>query len=220
MLAATHRDTDMHMILIGQYDSPFVRRVGIALMLYGLPFHHQPWSTFGDADQIRPYNPLHRVPTLVLGDGDVLIETLAILDYIDSLVPDDRRLAPMTEPQRHRVLKIAALAGGTADKAVSLFYEFRLHTQVSDVWASRCTTQILAALECLEADLCSRTTRHWFGERITHADVAVATTMRFLGEAHPQLIGKTNLPGLRAHAERMEALPAFQAISQPFVAPA
>ena len=54
------------MILIGQYDSPFVRRVGIALTLYELPFEHRPWSTFGDADKLRPYNPLTRVPTLVL----------------------------------------------------------------------------------------------------------------------------------------------------------
>ena len=69
------------MILIGQYDSPFVRRVGIALTLYGLPFEHRPWSIFADADQIRPYNPLTRVPTLVLDDGDVLIESHHILDY-------------------------------------------------------------------------------------------------------------------------------------------
>src|SRR5262249_34848211 len=60
------------MILIGQYDSPFVRRVGIALTLYGLPFEHRPWSTFSDAEKIRPYNPLTRVPTLVLDDGAVL----------------------------------------------------------------------------------------------------------------------------------------------------
>ena len=40
------------MILIGQYDSPFVRRVAIALRLYAMPFEHRPWSTFGDADKI------------------------------------------------------------------------------------------------------------------------------------------------------------------------
>ena len=78
------------MILIGQYDSPFVRRVGIALTLYGLPFSHQPWSTFSDADKLRPYNPLTRVPTLVLDSGETLIESHAILDYLDSLVPADR----------------------------------------------------------------------------------------------------------------------------------
>src|SRR4051794_9416041 len=71
------------MILIGQFDSPFVRRVGIALRLYDLPFEHRPWSTFGDADKIAPYNPLRRVPTLVLDDGEGLIERTAILDYFD-----------------------------------------------------------------------------------------------------------------------------------------
>jgi glutathione S-transferase len=66
------------MILIGQYDSPFVRRVGIALTLYDIAFEHRPWSTFGDAEKIRPYNPLGRVPTLVLDDGEALIESHCI----------------------------------------------------------------------------------------------------------------------------------------------
>src|ERR1700760_1684712 len=81
------------MFLIGQYDSPFVRRVAIALKLYGLPFDHKPWSTFGDADQIAPFNPLRRVPTLVLDSGESLIDSTAILDYLDELVGpegDDR----------------------------------------------------------------------------------------------------------------------------------
>src|SRR6187401_1598713 len=85
-------------ILIGQYDSPFVRRVGIAMTLYCLPFTQQPWSIFGDADRIRAYNPLVRVPTLVLDDGEVLIESHSILDYLDSLVPADRALFPAGEP--------------------------------------------------------------------------------------------------------------------------
>ena len=65
------------MILIGQYNSPFVRRVGIALHLYGMAFEHRPWSTFSDADRIAPFNPLRRVPTLVLDDGEALIESAA-----------------------------------------------------------------------------------------------------------------------------------------------
>ena len=66
------------MILIGQFDSPFVRRVAIALELYGLAYEHRPWSTFGDADKIAPYNPLRRVPTLVLDDGESLIENATL----------------------------------------------------------------------------------------------------------------------------------------------
>src|SRR5215210_771936 len=77
------RETEL--ILIGQYDSPFVRRVGIALRLYGHAYEHRPWSTFGDADRIAVLNPLQRVPTLVLDDGEVLIESGAILDHLDEL---------------------------------------------------------------------------------------------------------------------------------------
>src|SRR5258708_15668837 len=61
------------MILIGQYDSPFVRRVAIALRLYGLPFEHRPWSTFGDGDKIAPFNPLRRVPPPVPRRGAALL---------------------------------------------------------------------------------------------------------------------------------------------------
>ena len=207
------------LILIGQYDSPFVRRVGIAMTLYGLPFTQQPWSIFGDADKIRAYNPLVRVPTLVLDDGEVLIESHSILDYLDSLVPADRVLFPASEPARRQALKVAALATGLAEKGVSLFYEKRLHSQVSDVWVDRCRSQIAGALAALEADRAQRAGDYWFGDHIGHADIAVAAALRFLAEVHPGLVAKMPHPALGAHAARLEAMPVFRAISQPFIAP-
>jgi glutathione S-transferase len=208
------------MILIGQYDSPFVRRVGIALTLYGLPFSHRPWSAFSDANKLRPYNPLTRVPTLVLDTGEALIESHSILDYLDSLVPVERALFPQAEPARHQALKVAALATGLGDKAVSLFYEKRLHKEVSNVWVNRCRTQITAVLDALETDRASRATAYWFGDRIGHADIVVTTVLGFVAEAHPGLISLGDFPGLDAHAARLEALPVFQAIKQIFIPPA
>ena len=64
------------MQLIGQYDSPFVRRVGIALARYGVAFEHLPWSTFGDWQKFAHQNPLRRVPCLVLDSGEALIDML------------------------------------------------------------------------------------------------------------------------------------------------
>jgi glutathione S-transferase len=207
------------MILIGQYDSPFVRRVGIALTLYDLPFEHRPWSTFGDADKIRRYNPLTRVPTLVLDNGEVLIESHIILDYLDSLVPADRAMFPRAEPARHQVLKIAALATALGDKAVSLFYEKRLHREVSEVWVTRCRGQISGVLSVLEADRAGQAREYWFGDRIGHADIAVAAVLRFVAEAIPELVAIADYPSLSAYAARLEALPVFQKISQPFIPP-
>ncbi|MDU7520711.1 MAG: glutathione S-transferase N-terminal domain-containing protein [Roseomonas mucosa] len=74
------------MILIGQYDSPFVRRVAVALRLYRLGYEHQPWSTFGDAERLAAINPLRRVPVLLLDDGEALIESGAILDHLEAVV--------------------------------------------------------------------------------------------------------------------------------------
>jgi glutathione S-transferase len=207
------------MILIGQYDSPFVRRIGIALTLYGLPFTHKPWSTFGDADKIRPYNPLTRVPTLVLDNGEVLIESHAILDYLDSLVPEASAMFPKTEPARHQALKVASLATGLGDKAVSLFYEKRLHSHVSEVWVNRCRSQMTAVLAALETDRAGRASEYWFGNLIGHADIAVAAVLRFVAEAHPGLISMKDFPALSAHAARLEAMPVFQEIIQPFIPP-
>ncbi len=207
------------MILIGQYDSSFVRRVGIALTLYGLPFEHRPWSTFGDADAIRLFNPLTRVPTLVLDDGDALLESHVILDYLDSLMPVERRMFPVAEPARRRALKVAALATGLADKGVSLFYETHFHGRTSDAWVARCRLQMAGVLDALEADRADRATGYWFGEHIGHADIAVAVAIRHVMDAHPGLIDLPDYPALAAHASRLEALPVFRQVQQNFDPP-
>ncbi|MGL4974594.1 MAG: glutathione S-transferase family protein [Bosea sp. (in: a-proteobacteria)] len=207
------------MILIGQYDSPFVRRVGIALKLYGLPFTHQPWSTFGDFDKVQAHNPLVRVPTLVLDSGESLIETLAILDYLDGLMPPAQRLLPVQEPERHRAMKICALAGGIADKAVTLFYELRMHSQVSDAYVKRCSAQITAGLAELEKSFAFLAGRYWSGDKIGHADIAVAATLRFVKEAHAGRIDLSACPAVQQHAAKLEALPVFNEVAQAFIAP-
>jgi glutathione S-transferase len=203
------------MILIGQYDSPFVRRVAIALHHYGLAFEHRPWSVWGNAAQIAQYNPLRRVPTLLLDDGCALVETFAILDSIDELVPAERTLVPRSGTARRDILRIAALAGGVADKAVTLLYSALDLMQPSPMWSERCRTQIVESLAFLEAEHGARKSSYWFGETLSHADIALACSYRFTSEAHPGLITPDRLPNLSEHADRCEALPEFKAAYLP-----
>jgi glutathione S-transferase len=208
------------MILIGQYDSPFVRRVAIAVRLYGLAFEHRPWSTFGEGDKIAPYNPLRRVPTLVLDGGEALIESTAILDYLDEMVGPEKAMIAEKGPERRRGLRICALATGLGDKAVSLLYERVLRKdRQSKIWVERCEAQIGGVLDVLEKERAAITTPYWFGTRIGHADIAVACVLRFTGEAHPGLFNVARYPALSAHAARCEALPPFQEIVQPLAPP-
>jgi len=207
------------MFLIGQYDSPFVRRVAIALRLYGLAFEHRPWSTFGDAETIAPYNPLRRVPTLVLDDGEALIESTAILDFLDELVGAERAMIAERGPDRRHHLRICALGSGLADKAVSLIYERVLRKDQLRLWVERCEAQIDGVLAVLEQERAGVTTPYWFGDTIGHADIMVACALRFTGEAHPHLFDAARYPALAAHAARCEALPVFQEIVQPLAPP-
>lgn len=207
------------MNLIGQYDSPFVRRAALALRFYGIPFEHSPWSTFGDAEKIALYNPLMRVPTLVLDDGEVLIESNAILDYLDEIAGPSRALIPDCGHVRREVLHICALATGLGDKAVSLIYERVLRGEESGRWVKRCRTQIAAVLDHLEEDRARHKTRFWFGDSISHADIAVACVLRFTREAHAGLFDEARYSALARHANICEALQPFQDIVQPLAPP-
>ena len=74
-------------------------------------------------------------------------------------------------------------------------------------------------LEVLEKERASVASPYWFGDRIGHADIAVAFVLRFAGEAHPALLGAARYPALTAHAAACEALPVFQEIVQPLAPP-
>ncbi|HVH44672.1 MAG TPA: glutathione S-transferase C-terminal domain-containing protein [Labilithrix sp.] len=109
---------------------------------------------------------------------------------------------------------------GVADKAVSLLYEKRHHEVASATGLDRCRSQIEGAFASLESERAAQSTPFWFGERMGHADIAVAVALRFLTEAHPGLVALDRYPALQRHAAKHEALPVFERISQPIIPPA
>lgn len=142
------------MILVGQYDSPFVRRVAISLRVLGLPYEHDRRSVFGDFDSMRKTNPLGRIPSLILDDGEVLIDSTAILDHLDERVGPERALLPRSGPARREALRRIALACGVVDKiGGGRNYELMVRPGRYrwPAWLERVTTQGLGALEALNA---------------------------------------------------------------------
>ena len=111
------------MILVGQYDSPFVRRVAISLLVLEFPFEQDTRSVFADFDEMRRVNPLGRIPSLVLDSGETLIDSFAILDWLDREVGAERALVPQAGPARTRAMQIIALAAGAIEKFGAVNYE-------------------------------------------------------------------------------------------------
>ena len=208
------------MILIGMFDSPFVRRVAVTMELLGLRFEHRNWSVGRDADKIRQYNPLGRVPTLVLDDGETLIESAYILEYLDELAGEGRALLPRSGAGRRRGLQLMAIAAGAADKAVAHVYErmFRPEKMWHQPWLSRCQSQTESALRELEKALAGITAPGWLlGPELSQADITLTCCYTFVSEA----LGAdaARYPKLAAYAARCEQLPAFRKYRTPFFAP-
>src|SRR4051795_12057298 len=80
------------MMLVGVNRSPFTRRVAITLAVYGMPYEQLPFSGFNDRAEVRASNPLGRIPALILDDGEVLVDSGAIIDHLDEAFGRDRAL--------------------------------------------------------------------------------------------------------------------------------
>lgn len=210
------------MLLIGMYDSPYVRRVAVSLKLCGIAFEHGNWSVGADFERIRQYNPLVRVPTLVLDDGEVLLESSALLDYLDELVGPQRALLPRVGRERRTALKLMAIAVGAADKAREQVYEraFRPPEKRHEPWLARCRTQMHGGLAELERHAGERGSGRWLiGEHLTQADITTVCAFTFLTDALGLSARSAPYPALRALAGRCEALPEFQSTRAEFNVP-
>jgi glutathione S-transferase len=208
-------------ILIGMFDSPFVRRVAVSMNLLWMPFEHRNWSIGKDFELIRQFNPLGRVPALVQPDGATLIESAAILDFLDQSVGPERALLPHAGETRREALQIIAIAIGAAEKGVIQVYEtaFRPPEKRYRPWVERCHTQMHAALAELDR-LCQARADEWLiGDRITQADVTTACVYTFLSDALAINRNAIAYPGLSAIAARCEAMSEFSSVKAEWFAP-
>lgn len=209
------------MILIGMFDSPFVRRVAVSMNLLGMPFEHRNWSVGKDFELIRQFNPLGRVPALVQPDGDTLVESAAILDFLDEMAGPEYALLPRSGEPRREALRIIAIAVGGAEKGVLQVYEsaFRPPEKRYRPWVERCHTQTHAALAELDR-LCQVRGGEWLiGNRISQADITATCAYSFLSEALAINRDTVMYPALSAVAERCELMPEFRSVKADWFAP-
>jgi glutathione S-transferase len=197
------------MILVGQYDSPVTRRVAVALHHYGMPFTRDTRSIFGDAQAVSKISPLTRIPALVLDDGEVLIDSAAILDYLDEQA-GDAALIPGSGSARRLVLQMTALAQGTLEKVAAVVYERHFHSPEhrSTAWLDRCLGQARAGLDELTRRLAAP---YACGPTLSHADVMITTLIWYMQDRMGEVLSHTAHADLIRLAERCEDLPAFRA---------
>lgn len=198
------------MRLYGRYNSPYVRRVAITMRLYGLDYTHEGIIPFDEGKhRVARVNPIARVPVLELDDGECLVDSNAIIDYLDEIAGPERALTPRGGADRRRVLKYVAVELGIMDKLVAVLYErqFRPKEKWHHPWITACEAQIRDGFEWIDNEI----NGEWLiGDQMTQADVTLAVFWEFATRIRPRFFADFNCNDIDTVTEKLNSLPAFK----------
>ncbi|GLK90431.1 glutathione S-transferase [Pseudomonas turukhanskensis] len=194
------------MKLIGMLDSPYVRRVAIAMKVLKVGFVHESVSVFSSYEQFRQINPVVKAPTLVLVDGLVLMDSSLLLSFVDP----EGRLWPSNGAARARAFRLAGLALAACEKAVQVVYEHNLRPaeKLHEPWLQRVHGQLAAAWSELEREL-SRQPLSTDEAKLGQAEICIAVAWSFARMMVPALAQPDAYPALANFAQTLEQLPVF-----------
>jgi glutathione S-transferase len=209
-----------HATLVGQLDSPYVRRVAVSARLLGIGYEQKPWSVGADQARLRGVNPLGRVPAWIDGEGEVLVDSGQIVEHLDDLAGYGNTLMPGELRERLAVRQWLGLLTGVLDKGIAQVVErvFVPEEHRGTPWTQRCHEQLHSGLAEVERLCAVRGDAEWLAHRrITQADVTFACFLTYLRDALPLDLG--GYPAIAARLARIEALPEFRDTYTPFDAP-
>jgi len=166
------------MKLIGSHTSPFVRKVRIVLAEKKIEYDFVIDSPWLEGSKVPNINPLGKIPALVLDDDTPLFDSRVIVEYIDSVTPNNK-LIPAPSRERTEVKRWEALADGICDAAAAVFLETkRPPAQQSADWIARQRGKITRGLEFMAEELGEKP--FCMGTHLSLADIAVGAALGYL----------------------------------------
>ena len=195
------------MKLIGSLTSPYVRKVRIVLAEKKIEYDFEvesPWST---ESRIPDLNPLGKVPVLILDDSTALFDSRVIVEYIDSVAPNNK-LMPESNRERAEVKRWCAVADGICDAAASNFLEKkRPEVQQSAESMARQHEKVIRSLDYMSVQLGES---NWcMGTHFSLADVAAGCALGYLVFRFPEIDWREKHPNLARLYEKLMLRPAF-----------
>jgi glutathione S-transferase len=195
------------MKLIVSGNSPHARKVRIVLAEKRIEctlVEQSPWAADSD---IAQFNPLGKIPVLLLDDGTALYDSRVIVEYLDSVSPVNR-LIPEPTRQRIAVKRFEALADGICDAAMAIALEKKRSTrQQNAAWLTRQAQKTVLGVRELANELGERT---WCcGDAYSLADIAVGCALGYLELRRPEMDWRKEYPNLDRYAARLGKRPSF-----------
>lgn len=194
--------------------SPFVRKVMVCAHLSGqagriqwLDSSAHPVRRDG---RIAAHNPLAKVPTLVLDDGQALYDSRVVCEYIDSL--GSAGIFPAAGPARWTALTRQALGDGLLDAALLARYELTARPAEVQwpVWREALLTKVAACLQAIDA-IAPELATAAPGSPPTIGDIAIGCGLGYLDFRFPELDWRAGHAAAARWYAGFAQLPAMQA---------
>lgn len=197
------------MKLVIATPSPFARKARVALLEKRIAFETEidvPWNRDAAAPS---FNPLGKIPILVLDDGRVVHDSKVIVEYLETLGRPPR-LLPADPALRIVHKQIEATADGICDAVVLIVLErSRAPALQSADWSARQLRKVKAGTAALAAELGAN---EWFvGGEFGLADIAVGCMLGYLELRLPEFEWRTPHANLSAFAAGIFERPSFKA---------
>jgi glutathione S-transferase len=194
--------------LIASLTSPYVRKVRIALVEKKIEYQVIEASPWDAGNPVHEWNPLGKVPVLVLDDGTRLFDSRVIVEYLDTVSPVSR-LIPEPNRQRIAVKCWEALADGICDATQAMVLERRRPArQQNKAWIERQQQKVALGVAELARELEDKA---WCsGETYSLADIATGCALGYLDLRHAELDWRSDHANLTRLAEKLAKRPSFQ----------
>jgi glutathione S-transferase len=203
------------MILVYTPSSPFARKVCIVAHEKGLFDQLQlvECSSFADLERVQSFNPVGKIPVLVLDDGTALYDSTVICEYLDETGKGER-LTPASGMPRWLALRGQALADDMMAIAVGLTMEFRRPEAArSQPAIERSRRQLMKPLAAMEDDLAR------LPNTLAMTHISYASILGYLDFRHSDLPWRTSHPRLSSWFDAFSERPSMQATKPQNIAP-
>ncbi|WP_332855038.1 glutathione S-transferase N-terminal domain-containing protein [Duganella sp. S19_KUP01_CR8] len=197
------------MKLIGSLASPYVRKVRVVLAEKKLDYQFELENVWAPDTTIDKLNPLGKVPSLVMEDGNVMIDSRVMVEYLDTLTPVCKLLPPNGR-DRADVKCWEALADGMLDAAIIVRLE-RTQRPVelqSEDWMARQMRKVQLGLASLSEKLGE--SAYCAGVHYSLADVAVGCTLGWLSFRFPDITWRDDYPNLARLYDKLSERQSFK----------
>lgn len=198
------------MKLVGSLTSPYVRKVRVQLHEKEIPFEFVLENVWDESTRIADYNPLGKVPCLILDGGQTVFDSLVISGTLEYMLPTIP-LLPSDPKMRALVRTMESLGAGICDAAVGILLEKRFHDegQASQVVLDRQLQKIENSLAWLSHNI-KTTPGFYLTEHFSLADVSVGCALFYLDFRMPDLGWRDTYPEIAEYADRLSHRPSFE----------